>query len=406
MTAGERIAAMLAMVAVVLVAACAPVKEPTPPPAAPAAAEVEPQLTRSYVPLPDAAPVARTRGLAAPQVQCPPEFSGSCYPVWFGTNRKLLDPTDPDKGFSGEFDDRVHYGKRIVYIPASHKPGELGSPLWRRLLTGTDDRIALGPGTHLAEDAFTRELRSFLASLNPDDQNILVFIHGYNVSFDDAARRAAQLGFDLKVPGITALFSWPSQAQLSGYLADVAAIEASEEHIAQFLITMAGLAERGRVHIIAHSMGNRGLLRAMYRATAQAALRAGVKFGQIFLAAPDVDAKLFRQLANIYPQVAERTTLYVADQDKALAAMEWLSKDPKAGSAPPLILMPGIDTIRVRGSGLFQLGHSYVAEDIEVIKDIHTLLYWKESPEQRRARNRWPVPDGSLVGQGAWVIGE
>jgi len=143
----------------------------------------------------------------------------------------------------------------------------------------------------------------------------------------------------------------------------------------------------------------------MYRATAQAAIRSGVRFGKIFLAAPDVDGKLFRQLASIYPQISERTTLYVADQDRALAAMEWFSKEPRAGSVPPLVVVPGIDTIRVRGASLFRLGHSYVAEDINVIRDISTLLYGRDPPERRRERNGWPVPDRTPEGRGTWVIG-
>jgi hypothetical protein len=34
-----------------------------------------------------------------------------------------------------------------------------------------------------------------------------VYIHGYNVSFEEAVIRAAQMGYDLKVEGVTALFS-------------------------------------------------------------------------------------------------------------------------------------------------------------------------------------------------------
>ena len=63
-------------------------------------------------------------------------------------------------------------------------------------------------------------MRAFLAGLDPADRNMLVYIHGFNTSFDDAQRRAAQLGFDLKVPGITALYSWPSRGNLIAYLAD------------------------------------------------------------------------------------------------------------------------------------------------------------------------------------------
>ena len=345
-----------------------------------------------------------TRGISAAAGECPPAFTGTCYPVWFGTNRKPVDPRDLSKGFGGDYDDVMHFGKRIVFIPRAHRPGELESPLWKRLFSG-NDRIEVGPSSSLTERAFAQEIRDFLGGLDPADRNVLVFIHGFNTSFDDAARRAAQLGFDLQVPGVTAFYSWPSRGSARGYIADVENVEASEEQIAQFLVRVAALADPGHVHIIAHSMGNRGLLRAMHRATAQAALRSGVRFGEIFLAAPDVDAKLFRQLASIYPQISERTTLYVADKDKALAALEWFSDDPRAGSVPPLVMIPGIDTIRVRGAGLFRLGHSYVAEDVDVIRDISTLLYDREAPDRRRARNGWPVPDRTPEGRGAWVIG-
>ncbi|MFL6665211.1 MAG: alpha/beta hydrolase [Rhizobacter sp.] len=352
----------------------------------------------------DAAAEPRMRTLRGDDA-CPPEFSGTCYPVWYATNRQPLDPSDPAKGFGADFDDQLHFGKRIVRIPAAHRPGELESPLWRRLLLGVDDRITLDAAASLPADAFTRDVRAFLAGLDPNDRNVLVYIHGFNTTFDDATRRAAQLGYDLKVPGITAVYSWPSRGNVSAYLGDLSAIEASEEHIAAFLVRVTALADRGKVHIIAHSMGNRGLLRAMHRATTQAALRTGTRFGQIFLSAPDVDANLFRQLAGVYPQVAERTTLYVADQDKAIAAMEWMSEGGRAGGAPPVLVLPGIDTVRVHGSSLFRLGHSYFAEEPDVLRDIRAQLHYREPPEKRRARYGWPVRDDTPGAKGAWVIG-
>ena len=372
-----------------------------------ACASAPPPIPASQ-PAPAVAAVAeeavRTRSMRG-DASCPPEFSGTCYPVWFGTNRKPIDAANPAKGFGGDIDDRIHFGKRIVRIPSSHREGELGSPLWKRLLTQTDDRITVDPATVMAEDAFKRDVRAFIAKLDPADHNVLVYIHGFNTSFDDAAKRAAQLGFDLKVPGITVLYSWPSRGSASAYLGDLSAIEASEAQIADFLIAVSALADKGKVHIIAHSMGNRGLLRAMHRATTQAALRSGTRFGQIFLSAPDVNASLFRQLASVYPQVAERTTLYVADQDKAIAALEWMTEDVRVGAAPPVLILPGIDTVRVRGSSLFQLGHSYFAEEPDVLRDIRAQLYFKESPARRQARNGWPVPDTMPGAAGSWVIG-
>jgi esterase/lipase superfamily enzyme len=399
----------LAATGVVALAACA-VPPPAPPTTAPAPSV--PDVPPPLEPEPSAEPGGASADAQDAQIRmralsgdCRAEFTGTCYPVWFGTDRKPIDARNPALGFGSEPDTKLHFGKRMVRIPFSHRPGELGSPLWRRLLTGVDDRITVDAATVLSADAFTRDVRSFLATLDPADRNVLVFIHGFNTTFDGAAKRAAQLGFDLRVPGITAFYSWPSLGNITAYMGDLARMEASEQHLADFLVKTTTLVERGKVHLIAHSMGNRGLLHAMHRATTQAALRTGTKFGQIFLAAPDIDARSFAQLASIYPQAAEHTPLYVPDQHKALLALVWATAESRAGGAPPVLVMPGIDTVRERGWSLFRLGHSYVAEDASVLRDIRTLLHWQEPPERRRVRNGWPLPDETPGAQGAWVLG-
>lgn len=393
---------MLTTLLVGLVSCAAPGSSDNKPTAVAATAPSSTTLQPAQATMTDDEAAQKMRALSG---DCRAEFSGTCYPVWFGTNRKPLDRNKLSAGFGSEPDNSLHFGKRIVRIPLSHRAGELGSPLWRRLLTGVDDRLTVDPATVLSEDAFVRDVRGFLAKLDPRDRNVLVYIHGFNTSFDEAARRAAQLGFDLKVPGITAFFSWPSLANITAYTGDLARIEASEQFLADFLVRTTTLVERGKVHLIAHSMGNRGLLAAMHRATTQAALRTGVRFGQVLLAAPDVDARSFAQLANVYPLAAEHTTLYVADQDKALLALEWTTSEARAGGAPPVLVLPGIDTVRVRGWSLFRLGHSYVAEDAGVLRDIRTVLHWQEPPEQRRQRNGWPLPDHTPGARGAWVLG-
>lgn len=61
-------------------------------------------------------------------------------------------------------------------------------------------------------------------------------------------------------------------------------IEASERAITDFLVDFTANCGAEKVHVIAHSMGNRGLLRALQRIAAHAETRGRVKFGQIFLA--------------------------------------------------------------------------------------------------------------------------
>lgn len=219
----------------------------------------------------------------------------------------------------------------------------------------------------------------------------LVFLHGYNVSFEDAALRAAQVGFDLKVSGATAFFSWPSQGTLVGYPADAAAIEASEDAITRFMVDFARRSRAAVVHLVAHSMGNRGLHRALQRLTTEAELAAGVKFGQIFLAAPDVDRDLFLSLAHLYPRFSERTTLYASDGDKPVATSAWLHQSPRAGYFPPVTVAEGVerlDTVAVPDFDLDLLGHSYFARAEALLHDMFDLIR-HGTPPARRQRLVW-----------------
>jgi esterase/lipase superfamily enzyme len=315
------------------------------------------------------------------------------YPVWFGTNRKPVDPQVPGKGFSHLRDDKVYFGVCDVLIPETHKFGSLGSSWWKRWATGTDDRVRLIQLQTLAEEAFWQSIRDELAKEAESDRAALVYLHGFNVSFETAAVRAAQIGFDLKVPGLTAFFSWPSRGRVSGYVSDGTSIEASERHIAEFLTRFAQDSGATRVHLIAHSMGNRGLLRSIQRIARQATDAAKVRFGQIFLAAPDVDSQTFADLARLYSQVSERTTLYVSSKDLALAGSSIVNDYPRAGFIPPVTIVDGIDTIEVSSVDLTMLGHGYYGGAEGVLYDMHELLLHNVPPQRRTRIRRMTTAD-------------
>jgi esterase/lipase superfamily enzyme len=314
------------------------------------------------------------------------EELATLYPVWYGTNRKLVDPGDISQGFGGERGSQIHYGCCQVAVPKSHKIGSTGSKWWKRLLTMTDDRLKLDRSSLqlLDEINFFGSIKSALQERELDERSALVFIHGFNVSFESAALQAAQIGFDLQVPGIMAFYSWPSLGKLTGYPADEATIGASEKYITEFLVNLAENGGIDKIHIIAHSMGNRGLLGAMQRILAQVgATNPSISFGQIFLAAPDVDPDTFRDLAVAYQHLAERTTLYVSDKDRALKASRIIHNFPRVGFFPPVMTYPGIDTVEVSNIDLTWLGHGYISDAKEVLQDMHSLLRENTPPKQR-----------------------
>ncbi|HEV7671973.1 MAG TPA: alpha/beta hydrolase [Thermoanaerobaculia bacterium] len=307
------------------------------------------------------------------------------YPVWFGTNRKPAGSA----GFSAERHDRITRGRVDVHVPEAHRFGETGTSLWRRLLRLDlrDDRLRVQRIETEERDRFFAEIREAMdaaARENRRPPHALFFLHGYNVSFEDAAIRAAQLACDLAVTGVTAFFSWPSRGSVVQYPADEASIEASERAITDFLIDFADHCGAEKLHVIAHSMGNRGLLRALQRIASNAEARGRVRFGQIFLAAPDVDRDLFLDLAELYPQHAEKTTLYASRRDLAVHLSSKVHDAPRAGYFTPYTVAPSIDTIAVPNFNVDLLGHSYFAQAEAMLHDMFDLLRHGEPPQMRQ----------------------
>ncbi len=314
----------------------------------------------------------------------PAAGGGWIYPVYFGTNRGRA-----GDGFSTARGGTVTYGRCDVFIPATHRFGGLGTPWYKRWLQGrfADDHLQLRQTEVLNEAEFWTALQAEMARGAADGKpHGLVYLHGYRNDFEAAAIRAAQIGFDLKVSGATAFFSWPSQGTFEGYPADAAAIEASEAAITRFLVDVARHSGAAVMHVVAHSMGNRGLLRALQRMAADAELMAGVKFGQIFLAAPDVDRDLFLGLVDLYPKFSVRTTLYASRGDRAVAGSAWLHSAPRAGYFYPITetKLPTLNTVLVPNFDLDLIGHSYFAEADALLNDMFNQMANDTPPGQRQ----------------------
>jgi len=249
--------------------------------------------------------------------------------------------------------------------------------------------------TVLGDSEYWQEVHEGLRKKIDDERDAVVFLHGFNVKFREAALRAAQLGVDLGISGLMAFFSWPSVGSKRHYAADAAAIESSELVIEEFLVSVARRSGARRVHVIAHSMGNRALLRAVNRIAQNAGAAAGKPFTQIVVAAADVDRGTFVGLSAAFGAVAERTTLYVSPSDRALGLSSFLHQYPRAGFTPPVVVVPGVDTVDVQHLDLSVFGHGYLAEAKELLFDLHTLFRHGTSPSRRFGMRPRTTADGS-----------
>jgi esterase/lipase superfamily enzyme/HEAT repeat protein len=308
--------------------------------------------------------------------------------------------------YGGQLSETVEMGVCEVTIPESHRTGELESPSLLLRLEITPDptkHIVLKSVQRLDPDSFFDDIQEELAQKG---SNLLVFVHGYNVSFEEAARRTAQMAFDLKFPGAPVFYSWPSQANWYGYRHDTENIRNSVEQIKSFLTEIAAKSNAASINLVAHSMGNVGLTSALLK------MDDGTRFNQIVLAAPDIDAETFKQ--DIAPKIVpmgNRVTLYTSKTDLALIASKYFNRGPRAGdSGSELLLVPGVQTIDATAVDSSLLGHSYYGSNVNVLHDLGQLLdgkpieardylrpnsdvtrpYWYFAPQQTAIRP--PVP--------------
>lgn len=160
-------------------------------------------------------------------------------PVYFGTDRQPSAPADGRPTFSGlrAKNGKVSFGVAQVSIPDDHKMGKLEKPTFWKLQFRADPakHVVLLDVEVFDEDAFAGRARKALAAAGRNEA--LVFVHGYNVDFDDALIRAAQVAYDLHFNGLTLAYSWPSEGDVKKYTIDEANIIWTRPHFKEFLRT-------------------------------------------------------------------------------------------------------------------------------------------------------------------------
>jgi len=274
---------------------------------------------------------------------------------------------------------KLHFGECEVSIPKTHKTGKLESPSLLRFEFRPDPEkhIVLARTTSLAQEKFFESVSS--AVQRSETREAFVFIHGYNVSFEDAARRTGQMAFDLNFIGAPIFYSWPSNGRTAAYIKDETNITWTAPHFEQFLSLLAQYSEANRIHIIAHSMGNRAVCESLKNLSLNP--QNGIHFSHLILAAPDIDAETFAELAGALRQLTERITLYESSRDKALLASKKIHGYNRAGE--PLLIIPGLDTIDASLIDTDFLGHSYFSDTWPLLSDIHAILFEDEEPSRR-----------------------
>jgi len=108
-----------------------------------------------------------------------------------------------------------------------------------------------------------------------------------------------------------------------------------------------------------------------------------------------VDRDLFLNLARLYPEHSERTTLYASSADLAVHLSAKLPDAPRAGYFAPYTVAGGIHTVVVPDFDIDLLGHSYFARAEALLHDMFDLIRRGAAPATRQRISAGVDDDGT-----------
>jgi esterase/lipase superfamily enzyme len=266
------------------------------------------------------------------------------------------------KGADGVNDGAATFSLQSVSVPPGHKAGEIEQPRFGSPNPAND--FVVTRRRSLDPEAFRAELASHISGRIGNSRDVLLYVHGFNTSLQEARFRLAQIVADGGFTGVPVLFTWASKGELFAYESDKESATASRDALQSLISDLWHAPGVGRVHVLAHSMGAWLSMEALRESAIAGHPDLDGKLGSIMLAAPDIDLSVFRQqVSRLDPS---HVSVFVSRDDRALSLSSRI-----AGSRPRLGAMDpsspkdaaAIDALGVRVYDLSMLGSGWVGHD-------------------------------------------
>ncbi len=317
--------------------------------------------------------------------------SSTCqWQVFVATNRDRFSAIS-DSIAENRVLESVAYGQSEVILPRQQRGKDPKLASSRKPMFGfakrdstEEDQVAQAKSQLLSESEFLAGVNNQLERSRQKD--LLVFVHGFNVNFDAAVIRTAQIALDMPFNGALVAYCWPSQGGVFNYDDDEPINKASVAPFTEFLTALrAGVPAETRINVVVHSMGNRIVMEALSNLTEYQRPDTNDRkpFANVVLCAPDVGHGDFHIWAPGVVRQAERVTLYANSGDTALIASKGLHAEHRAGDSEKLAIADGIETVDCSRIDFTFMGHSYYGSNTDVLSDLFMLLK-EDLPAARR----------------------
>ncbi len=319
--------------------------------------------------------------------------------VFYATDRKATGAADPLKAFGTVQSKSLSYGACTVTVPVSEATVHKDEILSVRV--EFIDEISLSTRLlkvePLSHDALLAELTTQAGRSR--DNSLLVFVHGYRVTFEEAAQRTAELAVGLNLDGPALFYDWTSQGTLRGYPTDEKNVDLTFDLLQTFLNDLSTKTGVKVFHIVAHSMGNRAVTLALRDLAKAGNTAVASHLGAYVAAAADVDADKFANDSGYFEKLSRRVTLYGSSNDQALMISKRIrSGYPRAGDGGKNILVvPGLDTVDASAARTDFMGHSYFIEQRDILEDIRAALRGTAPPQRPKLQPSPPAKPGYWI---------
>ncbi len=292
-------------------------------------------------------------------------------PIFIASTRKNDRSTELTSGAN------AHYALTFVSVPPGHEAGTIEAPSFGR--ADPEKHFVVTGRRNLDEDAFRAELAAHVSGRVGVNRDILLYVHGFNTSLEQARFRLAQVVADGRFGGVPVLFTWPSKSALFAYGADKESASASRDAYLKLLHDLADTPGVGRIHILAHSMGTWLTMEALREAALSGSPDLNGRLGDVMLAAPDIDLSVFRQqIARLDPS---HFSVFVSKSDRALQISASLQGDRRLGAIDPgeakdrdMIEQFGVKVFDISDLSTGLIGHNSYANVPNVVRSIGAQL--------------------------------
>lgn len=290
-----------------------------------------------------------------------------------------------------------------------------------------DGKIQVDPDRLTTAREVETKMHAAISQMLADTQRkeVVIYIHGYNNHFEDAALDLAEIWHFLGRKHLPILYTWPAGHEgvggMRGYNYDRESGEFTIYHLKQFLKSLGRMNEIEKLHIIAHSRGTDVLTSALREVFLEVRGEGKkpeeeLRIANVVLAAPDLDYEVALQrivAENLESGVAQ-ATVYTSPADKAIQISEWLyGSVARIGHMDSDVVKSKLNekqmaAIRDNSSIQFiefigkgdAVGHGYFSSSSAVSSDLITLINTgaragsTERPLVQKSAIYWVIDDG------------